>query len=92
MNERRSRLSILADILRLVAKENGKTKPTHILYGANLSHERLKKHLASLINDGFIQQTSEDGRTYYIITEKGRLFIQEYKKVKQFSDAFGIDA
>jgi len=68
-----------------------KVKPTHILYGANLSYARLKKHLASLEEQGFIIKIVEDGNTYYKITQKGLELIQQFRKIKEFSDAFGIN-
>ena len=90
VNVRRSKLHIFVDILKLINRKNGRAKPTHILYGANLSHIRLKKYLAQLLENGFIQQVSEGGHTYYIITQKGYEFMHEFKKVEQFSEAFGI--
>ena len=90
MVERRSKIGILVDILRLMQNKE-KVKPTHILYGANLSHGRLKKHLASLEEQGFIVKIVEDGNTYYKITQKGLELIQQFRKIKEFSDAFGIN-
>jgi len=90
MNPRRSKIHIYVDILKLINRKNGRAKPTHILYGANLSHIRLKKYLAQLLESGFIQHISEGGHTYYIITQKGYEFLHEFKKIEQFSEAFGI--
>jgi predicted transcriptional regulator len=91
MNERRSKINILRDILHTIQKEDGKSKPTHILYGANLSHDRLKGYLEKLMQDGFIEKTVENNRTYYLITIKGREFLAEFKKIQKFSEAFGIE-
>ncbi len=88
MNVRRSRISILADILKLV-RENGEIKPTHILYKANLSHPRMKKYLALLIEGGFIEAVNGKGIVYRI-TKKGDKFVSEIKKIEKFSDAFGV--
>jgi len=90
MNPRRSKIHIYVDILKLINKKNGRAKPTHILYGANLSHIRLKKYLAQLLESGFIQRINEGGHTYYIVTQKGYEFLHEFKKIEQFSEAFGI--
>ena len=65
-------------------------KPTHILYGANLSHARLNRYLGMLIEQGFIEQTNKAGRMYYRLTKKGEQFISEFKKVEQLTEAFGI--
>ena len=90
MNERRSKAHIFVDILRLIRRE-GMAKPTHILYGANLSHIRLKKYLDSLQEMGFLEKTVEHDQTYFRVTSKGNEFVKEFKKVEQLSEAFGIE-
>jgi len=91
MNERRSKLSILWDILHTIQKKDGKAKPTHILYGANLSHDRLKGYLEKLMQDGFIEKVTEGRNTYYLLTKKGNEFLMEFRKIQKLSDAFGIE-
>jgi predicted transcriptional regulator len=88
--ERRSKASILRDILRTVQNKNGKAKPTHILYGANLSHDRLTKYLDSLVANEFLKKIEENGQTYYVLTAKGSEFLAGFKKMKKFFDAFGV--
>ena len=90
MNARRSKISILVDILRLILRKNNKAKPTHILYGANLSHLRLKKYLGLLLENQFIEEFSEAEHKFYRVKTKGLEFMQEFRKVQQFSEAFGI--
>lgn len=90
MLERRTKAEILFDILRIVQQEDGKSKTTRILYGANLSYARLKKHLGYLLQNEFLEKTEIKGSTFFILTNKGLNFIQEFRKVKKFSDAFGI--
>lgn len=89
MIERRTKADILFDILRIAQQNQGRAKTTKILYGANLSYSRLKKHLDYLIQNGFLQKEIKDS-TYFVITEKGLQFINEFRKVKRFSEAFGI--
>jgi len=89
--ERRTKLTIFVDILRVLQRNNGTAKPTHILYGANLSHKRMKQYLQELQSNGFIEQKNERGKTVYRITDKGQKFLMEAKKIKQFSEAFGIE-
>jgi predicted transcriptional regulator len=87
--ERRTKADIFFDILRIVQQDQGKTKTTRILYGANLSYARLKKYLDYLIQNGFLEKVEKEA-IYFVITEKGLQFIQEFRKVKRFSEAFGI--
>ena len=89
-NKRRSKMHILLDMLVTVEKKGGLAKPTHILYGANLSHKRLKEYLDFLMEKGFIEEADMKGRTYYRITEKGSSFIREFEKIEELSFAFGI--
>ena len=88
--ERRSKASILRDILRAIHNKGGQSRPTHILYAANLSHDRLKKYLDSLVENGFI--TKKQGKeTFYEITQKGLEFLSGFNKMKRFFDAFGVE-
>ena len=49
--KQRSVLRINLDILNAV-RDEGEAKPTHILYKANLSHERLVRYLEDLTTKG----------------------------------------
>jgi len=88
---RRSKIRIYFDILKLIQRKGGIVKPTHILYGANLSHKRLKTHLEWLENEGFIERVGRGGGVMYRITEKGSEFVKEFRKVEEFSEAFGVE-
>ena len=90
MQRRRSEIHILHDILQLIEKKGGVAKPTHILYGANLSHKRMTGHIEFLEGKGFIEKVEKSGKTNYKITEKGRKFLSEFKKIEELSSAFGI--
>lgn len=85
----RSKARIFADILRAVASEKD-SKPTHILYRANLSYDRLTKYLGMLEETGLITKSSEGDKTHFSITDKGRYFLQEFRKVEEFTTAFGL--
>ncbi|RDE15571.1 MAG: hypothetical protein C4K49_06025 [Candidatus Thorarchaeota archaeon] len=89
----RSKMRILADMMRAIQSEgeNG-AGPTKILYGANLSHDRLTQYLDELVAKALVleSQDSEDSRMY-VLTEKGRDFLREFVRVEHFSEAFGIE-
>ena len=89
MKERRSKIDVLVDILRLIQRKQ-KAKPTHILYGANLSHNRLKKYLEMLEDQDMIKIELVKGHKFYKLTPKGRSFIAEFKKVEEMTEAFGL--
>ncbi len=88
--EYRSKARIYADILDSLLKHGGKSGPTRILYGANLSYDRLMKHLNQLIELGLVQEEKEGNEVFFKLTDKGRTFILEFTKVEKFAEAFGI--
>jgi len=85
----RSGLKIYLDILTTV-RDEGRTKPTRILYRANLSHDRLTKHVGELVGKGLLTETQEGESRYYTLTQKGLDFIQEVKKAEAFVAGFGM--
>lgn len=86
----RSQIRIYADILRAIEREKGNAKPTHVLYGANLSHDRLVKYLAQLKEQGLIEEKGDSDRMTYSLTDKGIVFLNEFKRISQFAEAFGF--
>jgi predicted transcriptional regulator len=90
MNAKRDKLQVIHDILRAVADKNGRIKPTHILYKANLSHQMLEEYLHDLILKGFIvEENGRSGKTYSI-TPKGFDYLNKYNIIIQFIDSFGL--
>jgi predicted transcriptional regulator len=88
--EYRSKTRIYADVLDAILRRGGKSGPTHILLGANLSYDRLMKHLGQLVELDLISEDSDNGDKVFKLTEKGRKFIIEFVKVEKFAEAFGI--
>ncbi len=86
----RSKGRIFADILRAV-QADGPAKVTHVLYKANLSHDRLTKYLVQLEESGLILKEQDGDRSAYLITDKGKKFLMEFRKMEEFADAFGLD-
>jgi predicted transcriptional regulator len=89
--EYRSKTRIYADILDSLLRHGGKSGPTHILLGANLSHDRLMKHVNQLIELGLVIEEADNNEKIFKLTDKGRAFIVEFVKVEKFAEAFGIN-
>ena len=53
---------------------------TQIIRKSNLSHSRLQKLIENLTGSGLINKIEYDKKSTFIITEKGRVFLEEYKK------------
>jgi predicted transcriptional regulator len=85
----RSQFRIYVDIMRVIQRESNQAKPTRILYGANLSHDRLVKYLEELKTLGVIEASGADDRVYGL-TQKGIEFLNNFRKVEAFAGAFGF--
>jgi len=79
----RSKLRIVRDILS-VAERTGKTgsRKTHIMYGANLSHQLLVKYLKLAIKSGLINEKE----SRYFITNKGSQYLKTFEKYDEQID------
>ncbi len=86
----RSRIQIIADILETIENEGGRSGVTRILYGANLSYDRLMKYLRELVEANLVKENRENNKTIYVLTEKGYRFLKEFRRIKEFANAFGI--
>jgi len=77
---RRSQMEILIDILKAVA--DGKQKPTHIMYRANMSWMRLKAQLDFLTKQEMLVSMGADEGTTYKLTQKGKEVLEYFKKIE----------
>ena len=77
---RRSQMEIYIDILKAVAE--GKKKPTHIMYRANLSWTRLRKYIEFLISQDLLQEKTNEGNTIFTLTAKGKDVIGYFKRIE----------
>mgnify|MGYP001038046767 CR=1 FL=1 len=75
MGSYRSRLDIIADMLRVVSQ--GGAKKTQIMYQANLSYRLLTRYLAQVIESCLVN--FEHGEGCYVLTSKGKEFLEKYK-------------
>ena len=85
----RSTVRIYLDILKTTIEE-GNAKPTRILQKANLSYDRLVKHLTDLQRLQLLEEVKEGDSRYYTITAKGRAFVKEAERAESFLSAFGV--
>ncbi len=88
--QRRNSFEIINDILFLMQRKGGKLKPTHILYGGNLSYDRLKKYMDQLESRKLVEIIFEKDKKFYVLTDKGYEFVNEARKIKEITDAFGL--
>ena len=81
MSKYRSRIEIVADILRIVL--DGARK-THIMYQCNLSYKLLTRYLRDVLEAELVCN-ERDGNTY-VITKKGKLFLQKFESYLEQSE------
>jgi len=90
MTPKRGKPEIVCDILSAVRDSGGKIKPTRLLYKSNLSHARLKLYLDSLVKQELLVIERTEEKSMIVITQKGYRFLDEYRKMKQLIESFGI--
>ena len=80
---RRSPMEMICDILEVVS--GGPTKPTHILYKANMSWKVLSSYLDFLTSSGMLDKEDQEGgkRSTYRLTTKGRKVLSLYDGLKE---------
>jgi len=88
----RNTTQIVADLLT-ATDQSGQDgiKTTHLLAKANLSHPRLTKFIENLTGAGLINKIEYDGKNTFVITPKGRQYLESYEKFSNFAGSFGLD-
>ncbi len=89
MAKKRTKIEIIRDILE-VLKKNKQVKITHIIYKSNLTNNSVKPILENLLENKLVQKITEKEKTFFSITKKGEEFLDEFSKMKVFSEAYGI--
>jgi len=88
MNQRRSNIEIIGDMLKV--GENGAGK-TEIMYSANMSYSQIQKYLGFLISHSFIDKVEVGNPVVtYQVTEKGLALLRSIEtilEVLEFRDA-----
>lgn len=79
LGNRRSRLRIIADILKI--SRDG-TPKTLIVRRANLSSTQLEKYLSFLFESKLIEKITTDETTIYKTTPRGGEYLQSFKVIR----------
>ncbi len=85
-------MQIVADLLT-VTEQSGQQgiKTTSLLTKANLSHSRLSKFLENLTGADLINKIEFDGKNTFVITPKGRQYLDSYVKFSSIAQSFGLE-
>jgi len=86
VNQRRSDVEIIAEMLRI--GENGAVK-TKIMYNANMSYSQMKKYLRFLISQGYLDSVRAGNLSVtYQATDKG---LNLLKSIDGFIEILGLN-
>ena len=66
-------------------------KTTSLLTKANLSHSRLEKFISNLTGAGLMNKVEYDGKNVFIITPKGKQYLESYKRFSDLAGSFGLE-
>lgn len=88
----RTSMQIVADLL-VATEQCGQEgiKTTSLLTKANLSHSRLSKFLENLTGAELINKIEYDGKNAFVITPKGKQYLESYKNFADIAGSFGLD-
>ncbi len=85
-------MQIVADLLTATEQcgQDG-IKTTSLLTKANLSHSRLTKFIDNLTGAGLINRIEFDGKNTFVLTPKGRQYLESYQKFSSIAESFGLE-
>jgi len=88
----RTSMQIVGDLLT-ATQQSGQEgiKTTNLLTKANLSHSRLSKFLSNLTGAGLINKIEYDGKHTFVISQKGRQYLETYEKFANVAGSFGLE-
>ncbi|MDE2026464.1 MAG: transcriptional regulator [Patescibacteria group bacterium] len=85
-------MQIVCDLLTVTEESGaGGINVTALLTKANLSHSRLSKFVENLTGAGLINRIEFDGKNTFVITPKGRQYLETYTKFQNLADSFGLE-
>ena len=77
-------------MLTSILEKRGSIKPTHLMYGANMSHKQMQRYLKDLEESDFVKRKEQEGNERIHITDKGRAFLQKINEMRAFEEGFGL--
>ena len=66
-------------------------KITTLIRKGNISHSRFKSFMNNMTGSGLINKIEFDGHNTFVITDKGRLYLEKYKQFQSLTDSFGLE-
>jgi predicted transcriptional regulator len=85
----RSALKIRLDILEIV-RDEALSKPTKIMFMANLPRGRFTRCLKDLVSQGLLEENRDSVAKTYALTARGLDFVNRLKEVESFVATFEL--
>jgi predicted transcriptional regulator len=83
---------ITEDILDSISQQGVEgTTITPLIREANLSHGRILGFINKLTESNLINKIEVRGKTVFIITQRGKVYLEEYKKFSNIAENFGLE-
>ena len=64
---------------------------TRLMRESNLPYSRMVKIIKKLTQSNLLVKIRVEGKQVFVITEKGKLYLSEYKKFMGFAEDFGLE-
>ena len=88
----RSHQQIVSDVLTITQDANRSGIAITVLcQKANQSHSRLRNLLTKLTSSGLVNKIEYDGKNVFVITPKGRQYLEQYKRFSDVAESFGLE-
>ncbi len=91
VNQKRDRLEVIFDILKIIRENNNSIRPTPLLRFSNLSFNSFAAYEKELIEKKFIKEIfDKKNKKHYTLTDKGFNYLDKYKIIKNFINGFEL--
>ena len=92
MTNYRNTTQILSDVLLITDSGDRRgVAVTKLCHKANISHGRLKKLLGKLTETGLINEIEYDGKHTFVVTPRGKMFLEQYQQFADFAESYGVE-
>ncbi len=90
MIQKRDKLKIIYDVLRLIVEQGNSIRPTTLLRHSNLSPKSFLEYKKTLIEKGLIKEIESNKKTTITLTDKGFIYLNKYKGILGFIEEFNL--
>ena len=87
---RRSKASIIYEVLSVMMRNGGEASASQISLEANLAYDRMMRLLEELEEKGLVAIREDRGRKWVAITDRGRELYKYLSHVRRILSDFGI--